>query len=509
MTGKFKQPTNRDTLEQTVTYLELRYRRLRWGMFGLLALCLISLSVVFIAYLNREPVAVKPSSQDILRVRGLVVVDGSGTERVWIGAPLPDPPILGKRVARGGTAHGILLFDAEGNERSGYVTFDEAGTVMLTLDEIGYMVAQFAAGPAGGVRLRMRGQYRNDVRLGTYEGGPYLKLRERDKELFLQPDGKGVQKFSPEPGIMDKAPVSTSSRVLEGHNGAVSSVSFSLDGSRMASSSFDRTVRVWDVSTGKTLRVLHGHSGEVFTAVFSPDSRYLASSDSNRNVHLWNAASGKLLRKVQFSHFSIAIAFSRDGSLTVGTQDGNVAILDTETGKTLRTLQARYPIYSLAYSPDGQYLATGGPIVLWNTKTGEKVKTPRAPGGVLSMVFSPDSRTLASAHMRGIARLWNITTEKLTHSLAPEVTMRTFGPYKNPSVKVRMPLTAIVFSPDGKLVVTAGADKRVRVWQVSTGKIVQVLEGHTKSISGLSYSSDGKYLASCSLDGSIRVWPMD
>src|SRR5437868_3696323 len=62
----------------------------------------------------------------ILRVRGLIVVDEHGIERVWIGAPLPDPSFLGKRGQRQAPISGILLMDADGTERSGYVT-DEFG----------------------------------------------------------------------------------------------------------------------------------------------------------------------------------------------------------------------------------------------------------------------------------------------------------------------------------------------------------------------------------------------
>ena len=75
-----------------------------------------------------------PVADSILTIRELVIVDAMGTPRVRIGAPLPDPIMLGKRFNRGGVVSGILIYDAEGNERGGYVTGDESRGAALTLD---------------------------------------------------------------------------------------------------------------------------------------------------------------------------------------------------------------------------------------------------------------------------------------------------------------------------------------------------------------------------------------
>jgi hypothetical protein len=103
-----------------------------------------------------------PRVGDILTVRGLVVVDEEGVERVRIGAPLPDPVVNGRRVPRQGVVSGMLIYDAEGDERGGYVT-EAHGDAMLTLDAKGRQQTVFIANRDGGANLAVwSGNNRND-----------------------------------------------------------------------------------------------------------------------------------------------------------------------------------------------------------------------------------------------------------------------------------------------------------------------------------------------------------
>jgi hypothetical protein len=124
-----------------------------------------------------------------LTVRRLTVVDENGTPRVMIGAPLPDPPILGRRVPRGDVAHGVLIFDATGTERGGYATFNDSGAAVLTLDNVGHMAVQLAAGPVGGGRLMIRDDAGSEMRLGAYPGGPFVRLTTPQAERNLSVEG--------------------------------------------------------------------------------------------------------------------------------------------------------------------------------------------------------------------------------------------------------------------------------------------------------------------------------
>jgi hypothetical protein len=115
----------------------------------------------------------------VLRVRGLSVVDARGTERVFIGAPVPEPLILGKRFPRGGSMCGIILFDEDGTERSGYCTSDGYPNVLFTLDAIGRQHALFMAEPQGSTALWI------------WNGANSFKLNVGDDEADLKLAGGG------------------------------------------------------------------------------------------------------------------------------------------------------------------------------------------------------------------------------------------------------------------------------------------------------------------------------
>ncbi len=85
---------------------------------------------------SADPGAAQPAADSVLRVRELVIVDPNGTERVRIAAPLPEPIMMGRRSRRGSPVSGIIIYDAEGNERGGYVTGDVSRGAALTLDEV-------------------------------------------------------------------------------------------------------------------------------------------------------------------------------------------------------------------------------------------------------------------------------------------------------------------------------------------------------------------------------------
>ena len=139
-------------LLQRVSRLERSCAGLRLAVTALVLLLIAN--VVGIPGLRGEAaVAQKPGPDDVLIVRGLVVVDGNGRERVRLGAPLPDPVVNGKRLPRKAAVSGVLIFDADGDERGGYVTSDKEGNAFLTLDAKTGQQALFLANRDGGAHL--------------------------------------------------------------------------------------------------------------------------------------------------------------------------------------------------------------------------------------------------------------------------------------------------------------------------------------------------------------------
>jgi hypothetical protein len=122
---------------------------------------------------------------------------------------------------------------------------------------------------------------------------------------------------------------------LKGHTGLVSSVAFSRDGKRLASGSYDKTVKVWDAATGQEILTLKGHTGYVKSVAFSPDGKRLASASDDQTVKVWDAATGQeplILKGHTGGVYSVG--FSPDGKrLASGNDDETVKVWDAATGQ--------------------------------------------------------------------------------------------------------------------------------------------------------------------------------
>jgi WD40 repeat protein len=124
-------------------------------------------------------------------------------------------------------------------------------------------------------------------------------------------------------------------RVLEGHSHAVMSVAWSPDGKRLASGSWDNTVRVWEEGNPQAARVLEGHSHHVMCVAWSPEGKYLASIARDSQVKLWRADDGELVggwveESCRNVSFDIAFVDAEPRAMTYG--DDDVAVAGWETG---------------------------------------------------------------------------------------------------------------------------------------------------------------------------------
>ena len=161
---------------------------------------------------------------------------------------------------------------------------------------------------------------------------------------------------------------------MSGDEDWVNNMLFSPDGKTLASSGGvwnDRTIRLWDVTTGQQRHTLIGHSPGYYSVSFSPDSKTLASSWHDGTIRLWDVNTGKHLHTFIGHEAGVnSVAFSPNGrTLASGSMDGIIRLWDIDTGKQLRPFTGHADsINSVAFSPDGQTLASGsrdGTVLLW------------------------------------------------------------------------------------------------------------------------------------------------
>ncbi|MEH2303969.1 protein kinase domain-containing protein [Nostoc sp.] len=288
-------------------------------------------------------------------------------------------------------------------------------------------------------------------------------------------------------------------RTLTRHSDCVNSVAFSPDGQILASASSDRTIKLWNVTTGKLLQSLLGHSNSVNSVAFSPDGQTLASASSDGTIKLWNVTTGKLLQSLLGHSNSVnSVAFSPDGQTLAsgGSYDGTIKLWNVTTGTLLQIFPGHFHwVNSVAFSPDGQTLANGshdGTIKLWNVTRGTLLKTISGHSdSVNSVAFSPDGQTLASGgSYDGTIKLWNVTTGTLLQILQGHSNL----------------VNSVVFNPDGKTLASGSYDKTIKLWNVTTAREIQTLPGDYNLVNSVAFSPSGQILTSGSSDGTIKIW---
>ncbi|MCX5422484.1 AAA family ATPase [Streptomyces sp. NBC_00078] len=306
---------------------------------------------------------------------------------------------------------------------------------------------------------------------------------------------------------------------LLGHTGAVYLTSFSPDGKVLATASYDRTVRLWDVSDRshpKPLgKPLTGHTSWVSTAVFSPDGHTLASAGDDGTIRLWDVRDPghpKPLGTPLTGHTGTIylLAFSPDGrTLASAGEDHTVRLWDMSKSRpaSLGALTGHTAaVRSVAFSPDGRLLAAGSDdetIRLWNTADPHRTKPI---GTVLkghtdtvhSVAFSPDGHTLASGSADDTIRLWDLTDPRRAGQLGAPLTGHTG------------PVWSVAFSPGGSMLAAGSADSTASLWNVSDpaypSQVGEPLAGSSGEMYAVGFSPDGRTLATGSGDSKVRLW---
>jgi WD40 repeat protein len=294
---------------------------------------------------------------------------------------------------------------------------------------------------------------------------------------------------------------------LQGHTRDVWSVAFSLDGRTLASGSVDRTIRLWDPVTGEIRATLEGHEGSVLAVAFSPDGGTLASGSRDNTVKLWEIGA-QTPRATLRGYTDSSLAFSPDGRrLASGGRDDTVNLWEVESGKLLETARVhRNSVHAVAFSPDGQRMALGHAVgsgitvQVWALTGGRAPLAFEGPPDVTAVCFSPDGKLLAAAGLSGPVKLWDPASGEERAPLTPLGRNQYFLPSA---------ILSIAFSPDGSLLAMGlhlQNGPNVQLWDAAAGDARALLEGHRNSVQSVAFSPDGATLATASRDKTIRLW---
>jgi WD40 repeat protein len=322
----------------------------------------------------------------------------------------------------------------------------------------------------------------------------------------------------------------------KGHEAPVNCVAIDHDGKLIASGSDDKTVKLWDLVTGKEIRTLPGHTGAVTSVAFSSDRKSLASASDDETIRIWDYRTGKVKSVLRGHSRTVrCVTFNSDGKrLASSSDDATARLWDPDTGKELFTLdhdflemrdqkmkgrdgETRFieEVSFVAYHPYGELLASGSRarflldkvehdglgsgVRLWDSTTGNLVRTLPANEDQLAslircLAFSPDGKRLVNSERGLKSNLWSIRdvpSGKLIGTVSAN----------------QGSVTSLLFTPDGKRVISAGSKGTVKVWHATNTQELLALKAHQAAVTGIAIRRNGQVLVTSSDDGTVKIWP--
>jgi len=331
--------------------------------------------------------------------------------------------------------------------------------------------------------------------------------------LDWSPRGVFVTEGPEDAGVIDIRDTTTGERVLSfhGHDMDVNDVAFNADGSMLATTGDDGTLKVWDPATGDNLWTFAGRGG-VWAPSFSADGLLVAAAWPGR-VRVLDASTGRVIMTFTREVGDPAdtpgdTAFSPDGKmLAVAPYPwGNVPVFDLGTGKIAFRVKSGFA-GRVAWAPDGLRIATAsgeGPVQVWDGRTGKPLFTlfgHRAP--VFCIDWSPDGSRLVTGGDDGTAKVWEVSETEGHEQLSLS------------SQDMRAGVYAAVFSPDGSQVMTGDFSvTAANVWDVGIGGDAERMNLPTQSYADvywpgdIAFLPDGRRFASTSEEGEIAIWDL-
>jgi WD40 repeat protein len=289
---------------------------------------------------------------------------------------------------------------------------------------------------------------------------------------------------------------------LPGHRTDILTASFSPDGSRVLTASWDGTARVWDATTGDMLLMLNDPgNGMMSSAAFSPDSAQIVTAAGHGPAKIWDANRQQVPAVVQAHDLPISsIEFSADGvGILTASWDGISKLRDVHTSNLVREFAGHQgSINSARFSPNNDRIVTAsmdGTAILWDAVSGQHLHEIQhgcsedgsyGSCGVESTSFSPDGSYVVTTGYDGFARVWDAATG------AP---VRSFGPHADL-------VTSASFSRDGKQMVTADRQENVTIWDAVTGEEIRSFKGGWRA----AYNPAGDRVATGGITGTLTTW---
>jgi WD40 repeat protein len=330
-------------------------------------------------------------------------------------------------------------------------------------------------------------------------------------------------------------------RNLVGHSAGVTACAVTPDGRRVVSASEDKTLKVWDLETGRTLATLEGHTGKVSACAVTSDSRRVVSASLDRTLKIWDLESGRVLATLEGHTGPVTgCAVTADGQRLVSAcRDGTLKVWDLESRSVLATLVVDIHTAKRTVTADGRIiwesetgrseygnieierrlLASGGgfagsnmacavtpdgrravstskdkTLKIWDLESGCVIATLQGhTGSVLDCTVTPDGQRVISASDDGTLNVWDLESGRALSTLGGQLGW----------------VCACAVTSDGQRVVSASWNRLLVVWDLKSGRALTALEGHAHWLWGCAVTPDGRRAVSASNDQTLKIWDID
>ena len=289
-------------------------------------------------------------------------------------------------------------------------------------------------------------------------------------------------------------------RTFEGHTSWVHGVALTSDGRRAVSASWDGTLRVWDLESGRTVRTIEAHSNWINGVALTPDNGRAISASADRTLRVWDLESGELVRSLE-GHAdrvnAVAVIPGCNHAISASS-DGTLRVWDLQSGQSLLTLEGHSAtVNAVAVTPDGQTAVSASSdrtLRVWNLRSGQSLRILRGHlDWVNSVVTTQDGMRAVSGSADHTLRIWELESGQ---------SLRTLEGHSNR-------VNAVVLVPDGCRAISGSADHTLRLWDLERGRLLRTLEGHTDWVTTVAVMPDARRAISGSADRTLRIWDLE
>ncbi|MEM9276521.1 MAG: hypothetical protein AAGA80_26775 [Cyanobacteria bacterium P01_F01_bin.143] len=288
--------------------------------------------------------------------------------------------------------------------------------------------------------------------------------------------------------------------VLVGHGDSVRTVAISNWQDRqniIASGSFDKTIKIWNLETGILINTLQ-ETSRINAIAIHPQKSLLVSGCDENKTHIWNLDTLTSIPLEFHTNRVLAVAISKDGkTLVSGSRDHTIKIFNWTSSdlEVKHDLTEDYgTVLALEITPDNKHIISAygdNTVRVWDLATGKLIKTIiRYSDLIWSIAISPDSKTLVCGSRDRTIQIIDLATGNIKQTLTKHTSA----------------VWSVTISPDGNTLASGSSDNTIVLWDLNTGKAQKTLTGHSQDVSAVTFSADGQKLVSCSRDQKIRIW---